>query len=81
MAKGAPDHILLTQVVVVVENVPIVPESATEHVIDTYGTYSGSHDTLHNLFNRTVPPKRVGVLETIELSTDNYDVATWYIKV
>lgn len=81
MAKGAPDHILLTQVVVVVENVPIVPEAATEYIIDTYGSYSGSSSSLQTLFSRAVPAGRIGILESIELSTDNYAVATFEIIV
>ena len=81
MSKGAPDHILLTQVAVVVENVPIVPESATEYILDTYGKVSTSSTTLQTLFSRTVPADRIGILDSIELSTDNYDVAQFEIIV
>lgn len=81
MAKGAPDHILLTQVAVVVENVPIVPESATEYILDTFGKVSTNSATLQTLFSRTVPSDRIGILDSIELSTDNYDVAQFEIIV
>lgn len=81
MTKGAPDHILLTQVAITVDNVPIVPEEATESVIDTYKTYSGSSDEYQDLFNRRVPEKRKGILDEIELSCDDYDTAIFRIVV
>lgn len=81
MPNTSPAWVRQVQVVVNVENVPIVPEPASEYALDTYGTYSGSSSTLQDLFNRTVPSDRIGVLESIEFSTDNYDVATWYVEV
>jgi len=81
MARGAPDGVLMIQAVVTVENVPIAVEEATEYVIDTYGTYSGSSDSYQDLFNRTVPADRKGILGTVELSCSNYSVATWRIVV
>lgn len=81
MAHGAPDFIARYQVVVTVENVPIVPEAATEYIIDTYGSVSTSSASLQTLFSRTVPSGRVGILNSIELSTDNYDVAQFEIIV
>ena len=81
MAKDAPDGVKLIQTTIIVENEPIIPQEASEFVIDTYGTYSGNSSSAQDLFNRTVPSSRKGILEEIELSTDNYDVATWYIEV
>lgn len=81
MAHGTPDWVRMVQVVVTVENVPVVAEEATEYVIDTYGSYSGSSSTYEDLFNRTVPSDRKGILDKIELSCDNYAVALFKIVV
>ena len=81
MAKGAPDHILLMQHIITIENVPIVVEEASEYILDTYTIYSGSSDEYQDLFNRTVPASRKGILDEIELSCDDYDTAIFRIVV
>uniref|UniRef100_A0A6M3Y3D8 Uncharacterized protein n=1 Tax=viral metagenome TaxID=1070528 RepID=A0A6M3Y3D8_9ZZZZ len=81
MARGAPDWVSMVQVAVTVENVPIIPDPATEYALDTYGSVSTSSATLQTLFSRTVPADRVGILNAIELSCDNYDVAIFEIVV
>lgn len=81
MAKDAPDYVRQFAATVIVENVPLIPSEATEYVIDTFGKYGGSSSTLQDLFNRTVPAGRKGILEEIELSCDNYEVAQWYVVV
>lgn len=55
--------------------------AASEFALDTFGSYSGFSAVLQDLFNRTVPASRTGLLNSIELSCDNYAVAIWYIKV
>jgi hypothetical protein len=81
MATGAPDGVLMIQVAVTVENVPIIANPATEYALDTFGIVSTSSSTLQTLFSRTVPAGRVGILNSIELSCDNYDVAIFEIVV
>lgn len=81
MARGAPDGVLMVQVAVTIENVPVVEKAATEHALDTYGSVSTSSASLQTLFSRTVPSGRVGILNAIELSCDNYAVAAWEIIV
>jgi hypothetical protein len=71
----------MVQVAVTVENVPIIPDSATEYTLDTYGSVSTALAALQTMFSRTVPAGRVGILDSIELSCDNYDVAEFEIVV
>lgn len=86
MAHGAPDFVTRVEVAVTVETEPgvfkvIVPEAATEYAIDTFDAYSGSTDTWEDLFNQTVPSGRIGILNSIELSCDNYAVCAWKVVV
>lgn len=81
MAKGAPDHVLLVQVAVTVDNVPVVPDQSSDYVIDTYGAVSTSSATLQSLFSRTVPSGKIGILDSIELSTDEYAIASFEVVV
>ena len=81
MPNSSPPWVRQIQVTVVVDDLPVPEQPSTEYALDTYGSYSGSSATLQTLFSRTVPAARIGVLDAIELSTDNYDVATFEIVV
>lgn len=81
MPNSSPPWVRQSQIVVTVENVPVPEEEATETVIDTFGSYSGSSSTYQDLFNRTIPADRKGILDEIELSCDNYAVAQFKIVV
>lgn len=81
MALDTPDFVTRVQVAVTVENVPIVPEAATEYPIETFGRLSTSSSSLQTLKTYTVNTDRVLVLRAIELSCDNYAVAQFKITV
>lgn len=81
MAHGTPDWVRMIQTVVTVENVPIVPEPATEYPIDSYGRLSTSSSSYQTLKEWTVTTDRVGILRSVELSCDNYAVAQFEIVV
>lgn len=81
MAKGAPDHILLTQVVVVVENVPFPTLAANNYPVPTYGVKSTLSSEYQTVKEIEVTKNRVGILRTIEIATDNYAVAQWKLVI
>lgn len=79
MAHGTPDYVSIVQVVVTVDNVPIVPEPATERAAGDTGNYSGNDQTYQEVALWTVAPGKVGELKEILILTDDYD-HTW-IKI
>lgn len=81
MAHGTPDWVRMVQVVVTVENKPIVPEPATEFAIDSYGYQSTSSSSYQTLKEWTITANRVGILRSVELDTDNYAVAQFKLVV
>ena len=58
-----------------------IPEAAVEYVLNTYNIYSGNSNSDQTLFSRTIPNGKVGILDSIELDTDNYDIAQFTIIV
>lgn len=81
MPNSSPPWVRQVQVTVIVENEPVPEQSSTEYALDTYGYVSTSSATLQTLFSRTVPSGRVGILDEIEMSCDDYDTAQWEIIV
>lgn len=81
MANSSPPWVRQVQVVVNVENIPILPEAATEYAIDSYGTLSTSSSTYQTLKEWEVTANRIGILRAIELSCDNYAVAQFKLVV
>ena len=81
MPNSSPAWVRQVQVTVIVDNAPVPEQPSTEFALDTYGYVSTSSSTLQTLFSRTVPSAKIGVLDEIELSCDNYDVASWEIIV
>lgn len=79
--QDAPDGTQWVQVISVVIDKPVPEESATEHVIDTYDKKSTNSAVYQTIVSRTVPGGRIGILDSIELSCDNYDVAQFRITV
>ena len=79
--RGAPDGVLMVQVAVTVENVPIVPEPATEYPIDGYGKATRTSATLATLKSWTITADRVGILRTIEIACSNSAVGQFKITV
>ncbi len=72
MAHGTPDWVRMVQVVVTVENVPIVPEAATEVAAGDAGNYNGASDEYQTVATWTVATGKVGELKEILIISDNY---------
>ena len=81
MATGAPDGVLMIQVAVTVENVPVVPTAANNYPIATYTYISTSSDSYQTIKELTVTTGRLGVLRGVEISCDNYAVAQFKLIV
>lgn len=73
MARGAPDGVLMIQVAVTVENVPVVPLPATEEAAGGKGNYSGTDTTYQEVTSWTVSTDKVGELKEILVISDDYD--------
>ena len=73
MAHGTPDWVRMVQVAVTVENIPVVPEPATERAAGGAGNYSGSLQTYQEVVSWTVATGKVGDLKEILIITDDYD--------
>ena len=72
MTHGAPDWVTIVQVAVTVENVPVVPEPATEVAAGGEGNYSGTDTTYQEVVSWTVSSGKVGELKEILIVTDDY---------
>lgn len=81
MARGAPDGVLMIQVAVTVENVPVVPITAKEYAIATFGIKSTSSSSYQTVKAITTTAERVGILRACEISCDNYAVAQFKLVV
>ena len=81
MTRGAPDGVLMTQVAVTVDNVPVVPDPATEYPAATYGSVPTSSSSYQTVAEITVTAGRVGILRAVEISCDNYAVAQFKLVV
>lgn len=81
MARGAPDGVLMVQVAVTVENVPIVPVAAENYPVATYTYISTSSSSYQTIKEIEVTTDRVGILRAVEMDTDNYSVAQFKLVV
>ena len=73
MAHGTPDWVRIVQIAVTVENVPVVPEPATEVAAGGAGKYSGTDQTYQTVVTWTVAAEKVGELKEILVLSDDYD--------
>ena len=81
MPNSGPPWVRQMEVVVVVENEPVPEQPGTEYAIDSFGYYKGSAGTYQELKKWTITTDRIGVLRSVELDTDHYDVAQFRITV
>lgn len=72
MARGAPDGVLLTQIAVTVENVPIVPEPATEAAAGALTSTTTTSQTYVAASEWEVSADKVGELKEILIISSNY---------
>lgn len=72
MATGSPDHVLMMQHVVVVENVPVAELPATETAAGGHGRHSGTEETYQEVVIWTVTADKVGELKEILIISDDY---------
>jgi len=72
MAHGTPDWVRMVQVAVTVENVPIVPEAATEVAAGAEGDYNGTEQTYQEVCSWTVSTNKVGELKEILIISNLY---------
>jgi hypothetical protein len=70
---GTPDWVRMVQVAVTVDNVPVVPEPATERAAGDTGKYSGSATTYQEVASWTIATAKVGELKEILILSDDYD--------
>lgn len=70
---GTPDWVRMVQMVVTVENVPVVPEPATERAAGDADKYSGTDTTYQTVATWTVATDKVGELKEILILSDDYD--------
>lgn len=73
MAHGTQDWIRMVQITVIVENVPVVQEPATECAAGAAGNYSGTATTYQEVASWTVATEKVGDLKEILILSDDYD--------
>jgi len=72
MAHGTPDWVRMVQVAVTVNNVPVVPEPATELAAGDADKYSGTDTTYQTVATWTVGASKVGELKEIIILSDDY---------
>lgn len=72
MAHGTPDWVRMVQVAVTVENVPVVPEAATEWAAGGARKLSPLTGTYQVVKSWTVTPGKVGELKEILILSDDY---------
>ena len=81
MATGAPDGVLMIQVAVTVENVPVVPAPAVERAAGGKGRYSGTDTDYQTVVAWTVATGKVGDLKEILIISSNYAKTSLQITV
>lgn len=72
MAGDAPDGVLMVQVAVTVENVPVVPTPAKEVAAGGHGRHSGTEETYQEVASWTVSANKGGELKEILIISDDY---------
>jgi len=72
MSRGSPDHVLMVQTVVTVENVPIVPEVGTECAAGALTSSTITSTTYASKAKWTVTAAKVGELKEILIISSNY---------
>jgi hypothetical protein len=73
MSTGAPDGVLMVQVAVTVDLVPVVPRPAKEAAAGKVGRYTGTATTYQTVASWTVATGKVGELKEILCLSDDYD--------
>lgn len=68
----APDWVTTVVVTVIVENVPVVPDPATEVAAGDVSRYSGSLAAWQEVAKWTVSPEKTGELKEVSMITDDY---------
>lgn len=81
MAHGTPDWVRMVQVVVTVENVPIVPEPATEVAITRLDRKSPATTDYVTVVSWTVTAAKIGVLRFVEFESDNYEKTRFKLTI
>jgi len=76
-----PDWVRMVQVAVTVENVPVIPGTATERAAGSAGNYSGSDQTYQTVTTWTVASEKVGELKEILILADYYSFTKIKITV
>lgn len=81
MSRGAPDGVLLQQIAVTVENVPVAPMPAIEVAAGGVGRYSGNDTGYQEVFKWTVAALKTGELSEISLASTTLSHAVWRVTV
>ncbi len=72
MDRGAPDGVLMIQVAVTVENVPVVPLPANEVAVILPARLTTSSATYATVVTYTVPTDKTFVLSALEMASNDY---------
>lgn len=81
MAHGAPDWVTTVVVTVIVENVPVVPDPATEVAAGDVDRYSGDDIDWQKVARWTVKAGKTGELKEVSMITDDYENTVWKLAV
>lgn len=72
MPNDTPDGVLMIQVAVTVDTMPVIPEVGTEVAAGAAGNYSGTDQTYQEVASWTVSTDKVGELKEILVLSDDY---------
>ena len=78
---GTPDWVRMVQIVVTVENIPVVPEPAIERAAGDVDRYSGAATTYQTLATWTVAAAKVGELKEVSMISDNFAKTLWRLVI
>lgn len=81
MGFDIPDGPQPIMTVSVIAGEPKQETETTEYAISSYGSKSTSSASYQTVKSWTITASRTGILRAVEMSCDNYAVATWRLTV
>ena len=81
MPNSGPPWVTTVLVAVTVENIPVIPAAATEYPIASFGTLNTASSDYQTVRKWTVTAGRIGILQSVEMACNNYEVAQFELIV